>query len=173
MIQKLKYCYGITSETDDRLNHVFMMDFDGIGLQTVKDYLNEIQVDNNLSDIYIIESTNGYNAISLDKLPQSLIYNWGNYAYSPADRQFLKIGFERGYFVLRFGHDKKLVETLINASNVYEKSLAHKKFLEWFFDIKIICAPLDTNKKINLIRYPSEKHGYHILNKKRLVQVNI
>jgi len=156
----IKVCYGISSKADDNHGHVFMMDFDGISFKNVKEYLLHIQKQINLSDIYIIKSTNGYNAISLDVLSLSMIYNTGMDIQSPADKKFFVYGFERGYYTLRFGDDKKLVHVL-HRSNDKEKSLAHKLFLEWFFDIEINALNLNDYRNIKIIQYRSEKHGFH------------
>ena len=168
MKQIYKYCYGITSKTNTQqvYDHVFMMDFDGVNLKTVTEYLSSLQQQHDIGTIYIIKTKNGYNAIGLDKLPLVFIYQWGQTCYSPCDRVFLKLGLERNKFILRFGSDKKLVSELRNDSHKYEKSLAHKKFLEWFFDIDIDnCYPVDGNTMLEIVRYHSDKHGYHIMRK--------
>ena len=153
-------CYGISSECDN-FQHVLMMDYDGISLNTVKEHLKYIQKDYDLSDIYIIKSKHGYNAISLDKMQLSIIYHLGISVFSPTDRNFFKYGFERQYYVLRFDNDKELVEILKNNSSKYEKSLAHKLFLEFFFNMKINCNNLGHNTKLKIIQYPSYKNGFH------------
>jgi len=164
----IKVCYGISSQAGESDNHIFMSDYDGYSLESVVNHLRPIQKEFNLSDIFIIESTNGFNALSLDLLPNSLIYMIGSDVYSIADHKFFKYGFDRGYYTLRFDKDKKLVRILRNNSMKYKKSLAHKLFLEWFFDIKIDGSNnnFDDNKKIRIIQYRSEKHGFHsVVNK--------
>ena len=161
-ITTYKYCYGVSSRAIEN-KHVFMIDFDNVSFKTVTEYLIHVQNKMDFSDIYIIETKNGYNAICLDKIPFLYIPYLGNSVFSPADRSFLRFGFKRGYYVLRFGSDKKLVAVLKNKSTRYEKSLAHKKFLEWFFDISIECYPVDGNTMLDIVRYHSDKHGFHVV----------
>jgi len=159
--QTYKFCYGISSKTSDN-QHVFMADFDGVNLNTVIHYMRRLQMDYNLSDIYIIESKNGFNCISLDKLTLNLIYSIGN-NMEKADPNFYKYGFERGYYVLRFDKDKKLTDILKNPSCKYNKSLAHTLFLRFFFNgLKIQTDfTFDNYTNFELIKYHSKKNGYH------------
>jgi len=162
----LKCCYGISSKVSNT-EHVFMVDYDNKKLSDVVKHLLYVQKDYNLSDIYIIESTHGYNAICLDLLPLSVIYNIGTNVFSIADRDFFKYGFKRGYYTLRFDRDKNLIKILPYVKNIYLKSLGHKTFIETFFNFKI-----KNNKNFNnidsieIIQYPSYKDGYHMINKK-------
>lgn len=162
----IKCCYGISSKADNNNGHIFMIDYDGIGIDSVIDHLKQVQKEFNLSDIFVIKSTNGYNALSLDILFPSLIYSIGVSVESPADRNFFKYGFDRGYYTLRMDQDKTLHSILYNKSMTYDKSMAHKLFLEWFFDIYIdsdYC--FNDNKTLNIIQYPSGKDGYHFCKK--------
>lgn len=161
--KNLKVCYGVSSNCNDRPYHVFMIDYDGVNLKEVIKHLKMVQEEYNLSDIYIIKSANGYNAICLDKLPLSVINHIGTNLFSNADHDFFKYGYRRGYFVLRFGSDKTLETILPNNSTLREKSKAHKNFLQWFFNIKIDCKPLDENDLLDIVQYPSAKNGYHIV----------
>ena len=164
MKQQLKVCYGISSKVN-KLMHVFMLDFDGVELPDVLLYIKGIQNEYDFSDFYIIKSEHGYNAICLDMMPLSLIYSIGMAVESPADRAFFKAGFNRDYFTLRFDCDKKLLGIVKNDSVKYEKSLAHKLFLEWYFDINIPDSNFDENKTWYLVQYPSDKNGYHLVDK--------
>lgn len=159
-----KCCYGISSKAD-QYEHVFMMDYDGYGLESVVNHLKLIQQEFNMSNIYIIESTNGYNAICLDTMALSLIYQIGNDIYSIADKDFVKYGFERGYYTLRFDEDKRLIRVL-ERRNERRKSTAHALFLQWFFNIDIdFDKTFNENTKIKVIQYPSNKNGYHLFEK--------
>ena len=159
----VKCCYGISSNCNDKPYHVFMADYDNLSLNAVKKHLLFVQQDYNLSDIYVIKSTNGFNAICLDKLPLTIIYDIGTNVFSPCDRDFFKYGYGRKYFTLRFDNDKELECILDNRSTKYEKSFAHKEFLEWYFNIKIRCKPLDSNESLDIIQYPSSKNGFHYM----------
>jgi len=160
---KLKYkcCYGVSSITKDN-RHVFMLDYDNAFYSDVYNDLLELQSLYNLSDIYIIKSTNGYNAICLDKITLNLVYNFGIHS-SMIDQHFIKYGFKRGYYVLRFDNDKKIKTVLPNTSIKYEKSKPHAQFLNMFFGTKIKYDNdnFDKNSKLDLIQYPSDKNGYH------------
>lgn len=165
--KELLCCYGVSSKADENnLDHVFMLDFDNCLYASVVNELLGLQKEYGLSDIYIIESTNGYNAISLDILSLSIIYNIGHDVLSLCDKNFIHYGFERGYYTLRFDRDKKLKKILKNDSKKYKKSLAHKLFLEWFFEIKIdFDNCFNCYSKIKLIQFPSNKNGYHLQEK--------
>jgi len=161
-----KCCYGISSKAGVKDEHVFMTDYDGFGIESVVNQLKQIQKEFNMSDIYIIESEHGFNAICLDVMNLSLIYNIGIDVFSFADRDFFRYGFNRGYFTLRFDKDKKIVRILKNESHKYIKSLAHKLFLEWYFDIFIDSDYSFNNyTNIKLVQYPSNKNGYHLFEK--------
>lgn len=160
----VKVCYGVSSKVND-YDHVVMFDYDYVDLDTVVDHIIHLQHEYNFSDFYIIESTHGFNTICLDMLTPSLIYQIGIDVCSPADRDFFKYGFRRGYYVLRFDLDKQLVGIIYNDSSKYKKSNAHKKFLEWFFDIEIKGSNFDDNNKIDIIQYPSNKNGFHYVSK--------
>jgi len=165
---KLKCCYGISSKVkNDQFNrHIFMIDYDHVDIISVKKHLKHLIDVYKLSDIYLIESTHGYNALSLDLLPIGLIFDMGINVFSPADRDFFKYGFNRQYYVLRFDIDKKLVEIVKSKYNLHDKSLAHKKFIEWFFNIKISNSDkFNNNTKLDVIQYPSNKNGYHLQDK--------
>lgn len=141
---------------------MLMYDFDGVSLATVKTFIEHIQKEYGLDEFYIIQSTHGYNAICINKIAFGLIYSIGNSVFSPADRDFLRLANRRGYYTIRFDSDKKLVETMKNNSNKYDKSLAHALFLEWFFDIKIKREKtFDENTDLIIVQYSSQKNGYH------------
>jgi len=161
---QVKVCYGVSSKID-QYNHVIMLDYDNVDLKDVLIHVIEMQKQYNLSDFYIIKSTHGFNVICLDMLPISLICSIGNAIESPADRDFFKYGADRQYLTLRFDCDKELLGIVTNKSKAYIKSLAHKKFLEFYFDILIHDSNFDDNDKIDIIQYPSNKNGYHLVDK--------
>ena len=162
----VKCCYGISSKADEKHGHVFMIDYDNVALDVVEVHLRQLQKTFGFSDFFIIESTHGFNAICLDIVSIGLIYSIGMSVESPADRDFFVYGFNRGYYTLRFDCDKILVKVLKNNSKKFEKSLCHKLFLEWYFDIYIDSDYRFNNvTSLKIIQYPSNKNGYHYVNK--------
>lgn len=157
-----KCCYGISSVTQD-YRHIFMADCDNKDkLKEFREWLDGLQIIHDLSDIYLIKSTHGYNAISLDKLSINSVYNFGM-ASNLIDTHFLKYGFRRNYFVIRFDKDKKLIEIMKNNNSKYEKSQPHAWFLNLIFGLEIETnnSNFDDNTIIDIIQYPSDKNGYH------------
>jgi hypothetical protein len=125
----------------------------------ITDLIN-IQKKYALSNIHIIESTNGYNALSFDKLNfNELKKIMTDLKY--IDKTFVEWGFKRGFFTLRMGKDKKYLNVLINNSNTYIKSNPHKTFLT-----KVMLFPIkdnlnfDNEKEITITMFPSNKHGF-------------
>jgi hypothetical protein len=164
--RQLKCCYGISSQADRHYGHIMIMDYDHQKYNAVLTHLMHLQEEYELSNIYVIKSTHGYNAVCLDINPISLYYNMGMSVFSPCDREFMKYGFDRGYYTLRFDKDKALVDILEKDSRKYTKSLAHKIFLEWFFGIVIEHNErFNDAKTLTVIQYPSSKNGYHLVEK--------
>jgi len=161
----LRCCYGISSKaSENKSDHIFMIDYDKIELASVINHLMFIQKEFDMSSIYIIESTNGYNALSLDIMGLGLVYSIGMDIYSPADRKFFTFGYARDYYTIRFDEDKKLVRILKSNSMKYEKSLVHKQFLEFYFNIDIEHDNrFNDYTHLDLVQYPSLKHGYHLI----------
>lgn len=162
MVKKIDCCYGISSLVPNDGKHIFMIDYDHVSFYSIVEDLHRIQAVYGLSDIYVIESTNGYNALSFDKLPLKLNYEIGIQSIL-TDRDFVLYGFDRGYYTLRFDKDKKLERVLPTTFNKFPKSNAHREFMEWFFKKDIKKDSLfDDNKKLDIIQYPSDKNGYHV-----------
>jgi hypothetical protein len=172
--KKFKCCYGISSNASEDNLHCLFLDYDNVSYETVIEHLQYLQQEYLLGDMYLIESIgkdelkcNSFNAICLDVLPLALCHLIGNDVFSPCDRNFFKYGFKRGYYTLRFDCNKDFLGVISSEHRQYKKSLAHKKWLEWFFDIEI---PLDNSfndyGKICLVQFPSTKNGYHIVDKK-------
>lgn len=160
MEKMYKCCYGLSSATKDN-KHIFMIDFDNVSYYTIYNDLLRIQHIYKLSDFYIIESTNGYNALTLDKISLKKIYEIGIESIFSC-RNFYLYGYDRKYYVLRFGDDKKLEKILKSSWIQNQKSNAHRLFLEHFFNIKIDKDKhYDDLTKCDLIQYPSDKDGYH------------
>ena len=159
-------CYGISSKASVDNQHVLFLDYDTKNLHNIVEHLHYLQEEYGLSDIYVIGSTNGFNAVCLDVLPLSVCYAIGTDILSPCDRDFFKYAFNRGYFTLRFDCDKELRFILESDNRKHERSLAHKKFLEWFFSIEIKDdSSFNGYTKIDFIQFPSSKNGYHLVEK--------
>lgn len=162
LTQTLKCCYGISSRCEN-YEHIIMLDYDRTTKDEVIEHIKRLQKEYGLSDFYLINTTNGFNAVCLDKLVFGLIYSLGMDVTSPADREFFRIANIRNYFTLRFDIDKRLDMILKSSSKKYDKSFAHKKFLEWFFDVQINQdKTFDENTNLVLVQYPSIKNGYHM-----------
>lgn len=136
-------------------------DYDIEDLPNIVLELMSIQKEFNLSNIYLLKSSNGYNAFSLDKL----FFNVINDIFESTefvDNDFIKWGLNRGFLTLRMGEDKKIISVLVSKSkNInYKKSLPHKKFFNEImeFDIKDDIN-FDNESKIIITMFPSNKHG--------------
>lgn len=154
-----KTCLAISSLCNDN-QHILMLDIDeNISLEEVLMYCTPIINKYNLSDIYVINSTKGYNLFSLDKLPFNFIKMIGQ-EFPIFDKQFLVFGYRRGYYDLRLGVDKKYI-TKVDGNKYVNKSNAHRLFFNWFFDLNIENdAFFDHETKIGIVEYESEKYGY-------------
>jgi hypothetical protein len=169
----MKFAYGIASQVGGKIpikpsdpkqleSHAMFFDYDLDDIKPFKDWLLQIQDDLHLSDIYLIKSSSGANAICLDIMPLMEIKRIGTDISSPCDRKYFELNAQRGYYTLRFnGADKTLAEVL-PAEGRLPKSRAHKYFLEWFFSIKIIDDIwYDEGSWPAIIKFASAKHGYH------------
>ena len=171
----MKFCYGIASQvggkipiTDGDLRyakyHVLFFDYDFEDGKVFIEWLKYLQDEYRLSDIYIIKSLHGFNAVCLDIMSLAEIKRLGTDILSPCDRQFFELNSSRGYYTLRFdGLDKSLYE-ILPAEGRLPKSRAHKNFLEWFFepDLKILDDIwFDEGQWPAVIKYASVKNGYH------------
>lgn len=161
-MKDFKYiAFGITNQCkDDHLIPFF--DYDDINISTVRMELDFLQKVFDLSNIYIMESTNGYNAFSFDKLTFDIlksIYNKSKYI----DKDFIKYGLQRGFMTLRLGNDKKLVDILKTNNRIYLKSSSHKKFFNDIMRFHIVdLINFDNEKIITITMFPSNKHGFEM-----------
>jgi len=162
MNQIIKTCFGISSLCADK-NHVIFYDADCNhsldSLNKVETDLRKMQVVASLSTFYVLKSTNGYNAICLDKIPiENVIKLLSNYC-TMIDNDFIKFGAKRGYFTLRIDKDKKIINNLISITE-RKKSFPHKFILENFLNISVVEGDFDNSKSIDIIHFPSDKNGY-------------
>lgn len=158
-LKDFKYMtFGITNQTGDNFYLPFF-DYDSNDLLSIMIELEEIQKDYKLSNIYILKSTNGYNAFSLDKVSMNTLKSIYSESYL-IDKTFVKWGLSRGFITLRMGEDKKLIHVLTSNSSTYVKSLPHKKFFSEVMNFDIEDSKCFDNKKlITISAFPSNKHG--------------
>lgn len=152
---------GIQSNTIDNM-HIFMADFDVDKslYSLVVDAILYLQETYKLSDVYLYETKNGYHAFSMDKLELDFLSNM-LYSIPIIDDLFIYFALERGFFVLRWGKDKKYLCTLYSNNLKHEKSLAHYKFFTEIINTNIILDEYyDKNYEFEIIIYRSEKHGW-------------
>ena len=154
-------CYGISSLTQDN-KHIFMADFDNITARDVIKELLKLQNDYDLSHVFVIKSRHGFNAICLDKLKLKQVYEICK-SSDLIDKDFTYYNYVRRYYTLRFDRDKSLYSILHGFFNNTIQSNAHRKFLEFFFDIEYNPSYyiFDKFTKIDVIKYNSDKSGYH------------
>jgi len=133
-----KVCLGYNSICKDK-QHILLLDFDipKTKLTEIEDNLRFIQKKYKIPTFYIIDSNNGYNAISLGKL--SLIDNFRvRNKIKYADALHNKIGYKRKGWVLRIGTDKKIISIIRNYAITIKKSNAHRILLNSYFKMKIL-----------------------------------
>jgi hypothetical protein len=132
-----KVCMGYNSKCKDD-KHILLLDYD-VSKSRLKDIENNlffIQKKFDISTFYIINSTNGYNAISLSKLTLPHIVKVRSEC-KYTDALHNKIGYKRRGWVLRIGEDKKCISIVCNFGSAIEKSNAHRILLNSYYDIPI------------------------------------
>lgn len=154
-----KVCFGYTNKS---LNNTYLpfFDYDCIDLKKVKKELLLLQKKYFLSNIYIFKSKNGFNALSLDKLPYNkLVLLYGD--CKKVCNDYLELGMKRNILTLRIGNDKIFYGILSSNNDKWEKSLSHAILLNMFFKTQInIDKSFDNNLYLRLKVYRSEKHGF-------------
>lgn len=164
-VQEIKTCFAVGSKTEDGL-HILMLDFD-INHNDFNKLIEDLSItikNFGLSDMYVIESTNGYNIYTLDKMYINVIKEIGE-SIKCTDADFIKFGKRRGYYDLRMdGNDKKLVTVVDGTFNpMYKRSNAHRLFFNIIYHLNIKKNNyFDNYTKFELIEYESKKHGYFI-----------
>lgn len=151
--------FGITNQCHNK-KFIPFFDYDINNLFTISTELKTLQENYNLSNIYLIESSKGVNAFSLDMIPFKTlkqIYSHTKYV----DKLFIKWSIARNFSTLRMGNDKKYLTVIENNNITYKKSNVHKLFF-----IDIMKFPIkdninfDNNDKITITCFPSNRHGY-------------
>jgi len=114
-----------------------------------------------ISHIYIFETRNGYNAISLNKLEQKHVFNIKSRT-TLDDRKHLEHGLASNSWKIRLGDDKNLVGGINTKYNEYMSSNAHRICLNSVFDCDIKkSTEFDNSEKVLLEAYWCWKETYH------------
>jgi hypothetical protein len=129
---KKEFCISSKCDND---NHILIWDFDSIEQHFVFRSLSQIQNHHGLSDIYIIKSLHGFNAICLDKLFLNHVYNilfytrWNDFNH-------VRVGYKHESWCLKCSPHKKMIMRLI-PTDTYDgsrkQSIGHYKFFEKYF----------------------------------------
>lgn len=158
-----KVCFGISSRCFDG-KHILLGDIDKLScpLDLLKSRLREIQECYNLPNIYMLSSTSGFNFFSLCKLHITLVKDI-LLEVPNIDKEFVNIGFKRGYYVLRMDKDKQFMFTLNNKSE-RKLSFAHKIFFQNMLDMTIDIPYWQHDNSLNfkIVEYVSSKNGYYV-----------
>lgn len=163
-IEKLnnaKYCFGITSDTTERDKHVVFWDFDGKHkLSDIALSLRNMQNAYNLSTIYILKSSNGFNAFCLSKRRLIECYNILRQTKN-IDMLFVNLGYKKNNrYILRMDLDKKLTCILERHSNE-TLSNSHKWFFKYIMQFPIEDKHIyDNNFIFRIVAYKSVKYGF-------------
>lgn len=154
-----KVCFGIQNVCKNDF-YIPFFDYDITDYNAIRGELRYIQNRFFLSDIYIFNSKNGYNAICLDKLPFDVLTDMYNEC-GLCCYDFKYLGIKRGYIVLRIGEDKILKE-ILKGNSTYQKSLCHALALDTFYSVKIDMdnQDFDDNTELIIYAYRSAKHGF-------------
>lgn len=132
--------FAVSSLCEDGM-HVIFWDFDispcEKSLFKVENALSFIQQQYKLSQIYILETRNGYNAICLDKFDAKKIYEIKDKTAFD-DRKHNEFGLRSNNWKFRAGREKKHVG-LVNCNFMcYNKSNTHRVMLGRWYNINII-----------------------------------
>lgn len=129
---------GFCSETQDG-KHIILWDFD-CGFSKINNIiieLSRIQKEYKLSEIYIIQSKNGFNAICLTKCSKEECFHIKQDTFK-SDSVHNSIGLERNNWVLRIGEDKAFRQIIRkDAVHIWQKSNAHRLLLNNYYNLKI------------------------------------
>jgi hypothetical protein len=115
-----------------------------------------------LSDFYILNTTNGYNAFCLDKLDFKELLD----IYASSNRvckEFIKYCSKREHFTLRMSKDKCIISTVKSTSYKYNRSNGHRIFFTEImgYDIKDSIM-FDKETIISIDKFLSDKHGVYL-----------
>ncbi|MCJ7637217.1 MAG: hypothetical protein MUO21_06975 [Nitrososphaeraceae archaeon] len=158
---KSKVCFGYTNKAMNN-SYLPFFDYDSVEIEDIMKELTFLRDKYQLSQIYIFESKNGFNALSLDKLPYRILVNLYNDCNFVCE-DYLQLGLKRSFLTLRIGNDKKLFHIIKSSNTYYKKSLAHAILMNVFFNVFIETyndKSFDNSMYIRLKVYRSEKHGF-------------
>jgi len=131
-----EYETGYSSITQDG-KHIILWDFDSNELNEVTECLMHIQKYFALSNIYLLSSRHGYNAVCFDKYHKDKVFFIKSLTVL-SDKIHDIIGYKRNGWVLRIGDDKKIETVLLSKQRFFSKSNAHRLLFERLFDINIV-----------------------------------
>lgn len=163
MTGKNKVAIGINSITLDN-KHILLMDFDikNDKYEELKKSLHRIQTELKLSDIYILETENGYNAFCLDKFK----FITAHYILSQLyliDKLFLSISMDKKVFTLGMGEHKKYITSIRGYNETYEKSYAHYLYFSDIMNYPINkIGRFDNNMLLQMPLFLSSKYGIEL-----------
>jgi len=156
VVNRTKLFYAVSSRCDEEGNeHILIWDFDNIDLNVVLKSLSKVQNYHALGDIYILQSTHGYNAFCLDKLffneAHNILFNTKFNDYNHT-----KIGYYGQSWCLKFSSDKAIIKRLIPTENYDERpqSYAHYLVFKKFYDYnKLRILNPDINECVEIESY--------------------
>lgn len=162
---KILKTIGINSICQDGYN-IIMLDYDinkkdTNSIQFMIDEITNLIVKYRLSNFYLIESTNGYNAFCIDKITINLLKQIFNDC-PLVDKMFKKLSIKKGYSTIRIGSDKeyKLTIGFSCRSTLYIKSKVHANALIYYFGVPIKnIKPFDNSTFVKLCKYENLKYG--------------
>lgn len=128
----MKVVKAIKSICEDG-RHIIFWDFDGVNYNQVFNSLLDIQRLYNLSDIWIIKTNNGFNAVCFAKFDINKVYEIKNNTKYD-DYYHIIWGYRGCGWCLRLGNDKFVIEKL-PSDNLIEGSYSHYAFFNNFFPL--------------------------------------
>ena len=160
-----KVAFGITSVCENG-SHIFMSDIDSdVSIKEARIVYSKIIEEYGLSRIYLLKSSCGYNAFSLDKLPLKLVHEI-NSSNSLIDAVYNDLQFtRRGFYTLRIGMDKKVIDFVNSKNCIFVRSNAHRIFFNNIFSLDIRHLPFiyDDCERFRVIRFLNGKHGVDVV----------
>lgn len=158
--------FGITSKTQDN-QHIYMGDIDkDLTFDEIMTVIKELH-NRGLYEIIVIESSNGYNLFSLDKMSLKMVHKL-NDEIPFIDNEFNRLAYTmRKFYVLRIANDKKVMGIYRNpcfTKMIYVKSNAHRKFFNVVYGLGLHHDKFyDDLNHYQIIAFNSWKHGHENL----------
>jgi hypothetical protein len=140
--------------------YIIFLDYDNIILASLFDEIKYLQKKYELSNFYILKSSqkeNSYHCICLDKINYQTLRNIINETSCDEQYKTMPISLEHSWVLRILPKNKSLMPKLIkiikSPYNKRNKSLAHYLFLKYHHGIKNKPTNLDNNKKLRLVDY--------------------